>query len=100
MSDGFRVDPAALAAHARRLEELAARVQRAGDAAQPLDPGAYGVIGQVFTVVASGAARSGSAAVAALGRRTAELGTEVRAAAEEYRRTERQNAAGFARGPR
>lgn len=90
---GFRVDPDALADHARRIGELAARMRSATTAARPLDLGAYGVVGQVFTLSAVAAVDTGVAAVGGLGRRTDELADGVGAAAEAYRAADRAQAA-------
>lgn len=99
VSDGFRVDDAALDAHARQVDDLAAQTQRAAEAGRPLDLMAYGLVGQVFALAAAGATDTGSVAVGTLARRIVELGAGVRASRDDYLRVERQNATSF-RAPR
>jgi hypothetical protein len=86
---GFRVDAGALAAHATDLDVLAARVRAAATASQPLDVGAYGVIGKAFAHTAAEAATTGAAAVTALAQQAEALASSVRATARAYDATER-----------
>jgi uncharacterized protein YukE len=99
MSAGFRVDPEAMESHARTVDALAARVRRAATAGRPLDIAAYGIVGQLFAVVAAAATSSSSAAVARAADGVGSHAEQVRAAAQDYRRNDRAAAGGFV-GPR
>ncbi len=99
MSAGFHVDPDALDGHARTVDALAARVRRAANAGRPLDVAAYGLVGQVFALLAASATSSGSAAVARVADRVDTHAEQLRAAAQDYRRNDRRAATGFV-GPR
>jgi len=93
--DGFRVDDAALAAHAADADRLAERVRRAADAGTPLALGAYGLVGQVFAVAAVDAAAAVSRSVARLADTAHGLGDGVRTGLEGYRDAERRAANAF-----
>lgn len=88
MSDGFRVDDAALAAHGRAVDALAERVRAAAAAGRPLDLDAYGLVGRVFAGSATEAAAAGSAAVGRLAERVTAAAHGVTATREAYRRVE------------
>jgi hypothetical protein len=98
VTDGFQVDGAALYAHAAQVDALAARMRRVAAAARPLDLTAYGLVGQVFALAASDAARAGSAVVGGLAEQATAMAEGVRATCAEYRDVEHQNSAGFGGG--
>jgi hypothetical protein len=98
VTDGFRVDAAALHAHAAQVDELAARMRTVAAAARPLDLRAYGLVGQVFALAASDAAQAGSAVVGGLAEQAAVMAEGVRATSAAYRDAEHQNIAGFGGG--
>lgn len=91
---------AGLDAHIARVDDVVvAPMREAAGAGRPLDPLAYGVIGQVFAgtiaVAAAYAAQSvGRLAEEAIGFRERLVDTE-----RAYRRTERANAGSFAGTP-
>jgi Excreted virulence factor EspC, type VII ESX diderm len=96
---GFRVDPDAVDAQARRVDALAERVRAAAAGGRPLDLAAYGIIGQVFALAVVSAAGSGSTAVGQLGTQAAEHARRLREVAGDYRRAEQGAVAGLD-GPR
>jgi hypothetical protein len=98
MTAGFEVDDAVLHAHAGQVDALAARMRAVAAAARPLDPAAYGVIGQVFAGAASEAARAGSVVVAALAEQAGAIAHGVRASGAAYREIEDGTAAGWGGG--
>jgi hypothetical protein len=98
MTGGFEVDDGVLHAHAGQVDALAARMRAVAAAARPLDPAAYGVIGQVFAGAASEAARAGSVVVTALAEQAGSIADGVRASAAAYRELEHGTAAGFGGG--
>jgi hypothetical protein len=98
VTDGFRVDGAALHAHAAQVDELVARMRTVAAAARPLDLRAYGLVGQVFALAASDAAQAGSAVVGGLAEQAAAMAEGVRATSAAYRDAEHQNVAGFGGG--
>lgn len=99
MTDGFRVNGPTLDEHARQVDRLADRMRLAAEAARPLDPGAYGIVGQMFAAAVAGATLDSSRSVAGLAELTAGLGDELRATHADYRRVEERNRASFG-GPR
>ncbi len=96
---GFRVDPDAVDAHARRVDALADRVRAAAAGGRPLELGAYGIVGQVFALAVVSAAGSGSTAVGQLAAQAAEHARRLREVAADYRRAEHGAVAGLD-GPR
>ncbi len=99
MTDGFRVDGAALVAQAEKVDGLAGRMRLAADAGRPLDVGAYGIVGQMFAVAVAGATSDCSISVAGLAELTAGLGDELRATHADYRHVEDRNRATFGGPP-
>jgi hypothetical protein len=93
--DGFRVDDAAIHAHARTADELAGRMTRVAEAGRPLDLGAYGLIGQVFAGAAVDAAQAASTVVRDLAGHVEAMAGGIRATGAAYQRVERENAARF-----
>jgi S-adenosylhomocysteine hydrolase len=88
VSDGFRVDVAALDGYGRKLDELAGRMQQAAAAGRPLDRLAYGLIGQGFAQLAVGVADSGSAVVRDLARQSVAIADGFRATRDAYLQAE------------
>jgi hypothetical protein len=99
MTEGFRVDPDALDAHALRVDLLAGQLRLAAVTGRPLGLSAYGIVGQVFALAAAAATNSGSVAVAGLAARATVQAAGIRAAGYAFRDHERSTAAGFG-GPR
>ncbi|MGE3286055.1 MAG: ESX-1 secretion-associated protein [Pseudonocardia sp.] len=96
---GFEITPDALTAHAARVAELAAVLRGTSDAARPLGPDAYGLVGRVFAGDAIDAAARADAAVARIANALDAVPDALRRTAEDYRRMEQAAAAGFG-GPR
>lgn len=65
MSGGFRF--AGIDGHIAAVDDMAPAVRRVVDAARPLDLRAYGLVGRVFALAATGAAEEAVAAVRVLG---------------------------------
>jgi hypothetical protein len=99
VSGGFRVDGSTLDEHALLVDGFAETMHRAAEAGRPLGLDAYGLIGQVFTITAAGAAEQASAAVGDLARRYDALRDGVRASRDAYLLVEGANAGQFG-GPR
>ena len=98
MSTGFRVDPDVLDGLAARTGVVGGRLRAAAGAAPPLHLAAYGLLGRIFAVAAMAASEAGAATVVDLADRADTHAGQLRAAATEYRRVERQVAAGWGGG--
>ena len=85
MSPGFSVDLDELAAHAGYVDDVAARAAGVADVAQPLERGAYGVVGQPFAIPAGHTAQACSAGIASLAALVRDFGDRLRSSADAYR---------------
>lgn len=95
MTDGFTVDPEALAAHGARVGEHSGHLRRAAGVSRPLDGDAFGLIGQSFAAEAIGAAACSSAAVGALSDTADEYARDLAGCVADYLLAERRVAALF-----
>lgn len=89
-ADGFRF--AGLDAHIGEVDRgVVEPMRRAGEAGRPLDHLAYGVVGQAFAVLVTGAAASASHSVRGLGEEAAGLRERLVETDRVYRRVEQRN---------
>ncbi|MGH3567018.1 MAG: type VII secretion target [Pseudonocardia sp.] len=99
MSEGMTVDLEALDGHARAVEAHAERMRQVAEAARPLDPQAYGLIGQAFATTVMGTVAGGSAAIGELARGIEDVAAGVRACRNSYENAEQRHTSAFG-GPR
>ncbi|MEU4624429.1 type VII secretion target [Actinoplanes sp. NPDC023801] len=97
MSELVRVDPAALGAHARTVDEIAGRVATAGRRAQSVraGPGAYGRLCAMFPPGLGDLQDALAAGVAAAADGLYDTGDRLRATARDYRAADERRAAAF-----
>lgn len=88
---GLRFD--GLDAHITRVDAVVvAPMREAADAGRPLDPQAYGLIGQAFTATIASAAAYAARSVGRLGDEAAGFRERLVDTQDAYRRTEADNA--------
>ena len=91
MSGGFRFD--GIDSHIADVAALSRRMTDVVAAAQPLDPGAYGIVGRVFAGAAQEAAGEAAVAVRCLAGTAAATVDELRRTRDAYLAAERAAAA-------
>lgn len=91
MSGGFRFD--GIDPHIAEVAALSYRMTEVVAAAQPLDPGAYGIVGRAFAGAAQEAAGEAAAAVRRLAGTAAATADELRRTRDAYLVAERAAAA-------
>lgn len=83
-ADGFRANPARIAAHAEEVARLAAAVRDGRPSADSLSDDAYGLVGGLFAGSATSAMGQGAAAVGDLAAALSATAEQLRACAHAY----------------